>query len=293
MRFSVMTVNNTLGRAMEITDDERLLVSRAEELLFRSENSAAASYFMTPREQRIVFDALKREGGCDNLFFWGGYAGAERRAAVFLPSWIVCGERAPDGVFSKAREEHFLHLIQMMGAEDITDEFLVPVKLSASGYVELSHRDWLGSLMGLGLKRQMLGDIIPCDGGAVLFARRECADFIVSELKRVGRDSVCAQMTDPRDGVTLQRCFENISTSVATPRLDGVVRALCSLSREKAAETVLDGNVEVNYYTEKRVDFHLSPGDILTVRGVGKFVIYRCEDVTRRGRIRLEAGKYI
>lgn len=291
--FSVMTANNTLGGVSGITDDERLLVSRAEELLSRSENSAAASYFMTPREQRIVFDALKREGSSDNLFFWGGYAGAERRAAVFLPSWLVCGEKAPDGVFSKAREEHFLYLLQMMGVWDITDEFFMPVKLASSGYVELSHRDWLGSLMALGLKRQMLGDIVPTDGGALLFARCECIEFIISELKRAGRDSVSAQRSDPRECITVQRRFENISTSVATPRLDGVVRSLCSLSREKAAEAVLSGNVEVNYFVEKRVDFHLSPGDILTVRGVGKFVIYRCDDVTRRGRIRLEAGKYI
>ncbi len=293
MRYLKMTENNIPGCAQDLTGEERLLIARAEELSARSEGAALATNFLTPREQRIVFEAMKKIGGCDNLFFWGGFAGAERRAAIFLPSWLVCGERAPDGVFSTAREEHFLRLLEMMGADDISAEFIVIIRLCRSGYVELSHRDWLGSLMGLGLKRQMLGDIIPTDGGALLAARRESADFITSELKKAGRDSVRAEIADSKEKIVFNRRFEDISTSVATPRLDGAVRALCGVSREKAAELVESGNVEINYYTEKKADHRLSAGDILTVRGFGKFVIYRCEDTTRRGRIRLEAGKYV
>lgn len=292
VHFLIMALNNTPGGAAGATDEERLLIARAAELSARSDGVAAASNFMTPREQRIVFESLKGVEA-DRLFFWGGFIGAERRAAVFLPTWTVGDQKAPDGVFSAAREEHFLRLLDEVGCTDILNDFILPVKLLSSGYEKLSHRDWLGSLVGLGLKRQMLGDIVVHDGGAVLFARRESMDFIVSQLKRAGRDSVRAEIAEPDIAFTVQRSFEDICQSVASMRLDGAVRALCSLSREKAASLVESGNVEVNYYTEKRVDHHLSPGDILTVRGFGKFVIYRCEDVTKRGRIRLFAGKYI
>ena len=95
---------------------------------------------------------------------------------------------------------------------------------------------------------------------------------------------------DPSFEVT--RNLEEIVTTVATPRLDGVVRALCNISRDEAAGLVLRGDAEVNYFCEKETDRHLSRGDILTVRGFGKFIIESAEDVTRRGRIRLIAKKY-
>lgn len=287
-----MKTNDMASGSLAVTDEERLLISRAAELSARSENSAVASYFMTPREQRLVFEAMQRTGDGDRLFLWGGYVGAERRAAFFLPSWLTCGERAPDGVFSAEREQHFLQLVEAMGVGDMQDEFFQMLRLKGSGYVELGHRDWLGSLVGLGLKRHMLGDIIVDGATALLFARRECADFIVSELKKVGRDTVSAEYA-PSECAHVSRRFEDVVVSVAAPRLDGAVRALCSLSREKAAELVSSGLAEVNYFCEKRVDHRLSAGDILSVRGYGKFIIERLEDVTRRGRIRLEAKKYV
>ena len=71
------------------------------------------------------------------------------------------------------------------------------------------------------------------------------------------------------------------------------MRALCSVSREDAASLVLSGKAELNYLTVQQPDRKVAPGDILSVRGYGKFIIDRCEDETRRGRLRLEARKYI
>lgn len=289
----IMKINDMAGGLLAVTDEERLLISRAAELSARSENSAVVSHFMTPREQRLVYEAMQRSGDALRMFLWGGYAGAERRAAFFLPSWLVCDGQGCGGVFSDEREKYYLGLLDSMGTGDLTDEHIVPLRLCPSGYVELCHRDWLGALLALGLKRQMLGDILITDGGALLFAKKECADFIISELKRVGRDTVRVEYAEKGEAAAAHRRFERVAVSVASPRLDGAVHALCSLSRDKASELVLSGNVEVNYYTEKRTDLHLCAGDILTVRGYGKFHINRMEDVTRRGRIKLEAEKYV
>lgn len=277
-------------------DEERLLVARAEELARRSEGAVSATCFLTPREQRIVFEAMKGCGYADKLFMWGGYVGAVRRAAVFLPDWLV-GEAdiSRADLYSSEREEYYLSLLDGMSVscEELLEEELACLKLFQSGYETLSHRDWLGSLMGLGIKRQMIGDIVMCEGGALLPIRREIGGFLTDQLQKAGRDTVRAEFVRFSECTFSPPKFERISTTVASLRLDGAVRALCSVSREKAADAVADGSVEINYFTEKRPDRHISAGDILTVRGCGKFKIVRAEDITRRGRIRLEADRYI
>ena len=96
------------------TEEERLLISRATELSRRSKDSAVALSFLTPREQRLVFEEMERTGNAKRLFLWGGYLGAERRMAVFLPEWLTDTVTVKGGVFSKEREELFLDGINQM-----------------------------------------------------------------------------------------------------------------------------------------------------------------------------------
>ena len=274
------------------TDDERLLVSRALELSLRGESDAVASSFLTPREQRIVFEAVKREGASHRLFMWGGYRGSERRKAIFLPSWLCDGAVSSVSLFSVEREDLYISLLADYGMLSLLGEHMCALKLSGSGYAELSHRDWLGSLMGLGLRRSAIGDIAIEGNTARVFCEKSAASYIQVELRKVGRDVVKVVPLEVDPSFEVTRSFEDIVTTVATPRLDGVVRALCNISRDEAAGLVLRGDAEVNYFCEKETDRHLSRGDILTVRGFGKFIIESAEDVTRRGRIRLIAKKY-
>lgn len=276
-------------------DEERLLLARAAELSQRSERGeVSATSFLTPRQQRLIYDAQTRSGASDSLFLWGGFKGAERRVAIFLPPWITDGCAAPVGAFSQAREEHFVSLLASCGYEEYLNEFTVPVCLSGSGYASLGHRDWLGSLTALGIKREVLGDIaVESDISAYVFAKPEAAAFIVKEMKSAGRDRVKAEFAPEGVQICPRRSFEKLVSSVASPRLDGVVRALCGVSREAAAEIVNGGAAELNYLPVQDADRRVCAGDVLSVRGYGKFIIDRCEDETRRGRIRLEARKYI
>ena len=275
-------------------DEERLLLARAAELSQRSERGeVTATSFLTPRQQRLIYDDQTRSGAADSLFLWGGFKGAQRRIAMFLPRWITDGA-APAGAFSQAREEHFVSLLASCGCEEYLHEFTVPVCLSGSGYASLGHRDWLGSLTALGIKRQVLGDIaVENDSSAYVFAKPEAAAFIVKEMKSAGRDRVKAEFAPEGVQICPNLSFEKLVSSVASPRLDGVVRALCGVSREAAAEIVSGGAAELNYLPVQDADRRVCAGDVLSVRGYGKFIIDRCEDETRRGRIRLEARKYI
>ena len=280
-----------------ITEDQRrLLILRAAELSARGENSAVASSFLTPAEQRTVFEAQKGSGGCDRLFLWGGYSGATRRKAVFLPLWAVPDGDIPDRYepFSEERENYFVRTLTEYGQEDILRDFICPLRLLSGGYTPINHRDWLGALMALGLKRNVIGDIVKSSEpeGTYLFCDVKSADFIKSELTRAGRDAVTCEDVPEGEKIVPVKDFEKISFTAASPRADAVVRSLCALSREKAAEIILSGLVELNYFPLSDTTKHISPGDVISVRGYGKFVIDSTDGTTKKGRTRIEVRKY-
>lgn len=276
-----------------LSQEERLLVSRATELSERPSDTAVASSFLTPREQRLVFEALEKAGRAEGAFFWGGYVGAVRRKAVFLPQWILDGEICRHPLFSEERERFFLSLLEGFGLHSLIDDLIFPLKLSGSGYAQLSHRDWLGSLMALGIKRNVMGDIITSDACATVFFENVAANYVLLEMKSAGRDRIrCERCAADADFCAVQK-FEHISTTVASPRLDGVLKALLKISRVQAAELVSKGSCEINYFEECEPDTPVLAGDILSVRGFGKYIIDKAEDETRKGRIRVLARKYL
>ncbi len=277
------------GSYLAPTDEERLLISRAAELSARPRNLAVASCFLTPGEQRLVFEGTK----IPEHFYYGGARGCTRRKLIFLPDWMECDVRRPRNVFSRETEDEFLAFLEDMGMSDIFDELIVPVKITPSGYEALSHRDILGAVMGLGIKRETVGDICFFKGDCYIFCDRVAADYICEELRKAGRDTVrCEKCTLPDDFEVIYK-FEKITSTVASPRLDGIVRALCNISREEAALTVERGLVELNYLTEDATDTKVEMGDTVSVRGYGKFIIDSTDTVTRKGRYRLCARKYI
>jgi len=277
-----------VGGLPALTDEERLLISRAAELSARCDYSAVASCFLSPREQRILFESGAASGG----FFYGGALGATRRKLIFLPSWMEC-EKQHGGVFAHEKEQQLREILEAYGSEDITDEFYVPLRLKRSGYEALSHRDWLGALMALGIKRETLGDICFFRGEAYVFAEPKAAAYIESELQRAGRDKVSAEICSLPEDFKIEINYQNVSTTVASPRIDGVVRALCNMSRDDAAQLVVSGFVELNYFTETEVDAKISGGDIISVRGHGKYVVDSADEQTKKGRVRIAARKLV
>ena len=287
MQNSVNFINKA-GGLPALTDEERLLISRAAELSARCDYSAVASSFLSPREQRLIFESGAARGG----FFFGGALGATRRKLVFLPSWMEF-ENTAFSVFSLDREKLFLETLLTYGSEDTVREVLLPVHLKSSGYKKLTHRDWLGSLMSLGIKRETIGDICFFEGEAYVFAEPKAAVFIENELSRAGRDKVSAHICNLPENFVIENEFENITSTIASPRFDSIVRALCSISREDAAKIIESGQAELNYFTETEVDKRVSDGDIISVRGYGKFIVDSTGDITKKGRFRLMARKFV
>ncbi len=275
----------------KLSPDERRLMAHAAELSKREAYDVSFTDFLSPREERLFYAAAAAEGHAHRLFFFGGARDAERRCAVFLPEWYL-GEEPTGDPFGEERVAFLFSLIE--GGSVDPSEAITPVLLTASEYASLTHRDWLGAILALGVEHSVLGDIAVLDEHrAIAFFTVKIAPFIVENLKRAGSDGVKAAITKPAEGFSVPRSFEKVEVTVASPRLDGVVHALTNLSRAEAAALVKEGKAELNYFPEENTDAPISDGDILSIRGYGKYIIDSANTVTRRGRNRLIARKYI
>ena len=261
-----------------MAEDLELLFARAEELLGRSRRQMTVTYtdFLTPREQLRLSRHLA--GAADEWCLLGGYEAAERRRMVFLPSYFADLDAADRAEVLR----------------EALSDCLIPLEIRGSGYRELSHRDFLGALLHLGVERDRIGDIcVLSPHRAILFCDRVMADFFVEHLTRVANDAVrLLTVTLPAD-FDGGRQFQPVSDTVASPRADAVVAALANLSRERAQMLFREGRIEIDYEPEARVDRTVDTGAVIVIRGCGKFIVRSLSDKTRKGRYRLLADRYV
>lgn len=276
-------------------DLNHLIKSRVSKLIEQSEYSFACGKFLTPAEQAIFYRSAQSLGShyLNKCFFFGGCRGADRRAAVFFPEWLDLDEApANNSLYSPEREDFFIEASSGFDAMEVHG--VSSVKITGSGYAELCHRDYLGAILGLGIERNMIGDIVTLNSAeAVAFAKTEICPYICASLEKIGRDTVKAALFEPDEDFKIIHSFEELSISVQSLRLDSIVGELCNLSRSEARERVEAALVDVNYTTEVKADKSLSEGDVVSVRGVGKFIIGSANGTTRRGKVRLSAKKFI
>lgn len=221
------------------------------------------SAFLDGRQQKYARSFLEKQRSVDHMF-WGGTEDCERTCV---------------GIFSDASDSSYFDI----------------AALTAQWYVDdrkLSHRDVLGTLIALGVKREFIGDIRMEDGRCVLFVKEDIADFIVTQTDRIGGKAVRMRrgFDEPLPSAA---SFEQISSTVASARLDCVIKALVSSGREDAAVLIKSGKVTVDYEETQNVSFTVNDGTIVSVRGTGKFIIDRIGPQTKRGRLFLSARKYI
>ncbi len=282
---------------MEKSDE--ILINRALESAGTAEYELSCTDFLTPRERILVHDGIVRRGYGNSLFWYGGYRGAERAMAVFLPDWFLMEEppmvrSGCAGAFDEAREAYFLSLVT--GNAEVREQIpMAALEIIGSGYVTLTHRDFMGALLSLGVEREVMGDIVlpePDVPRAVVFLAKKIAPYIQNSLVKIGRDSVKVTALPSDPALQPTRRYKPVSVIVASPRVDAIVRTLAATSRERAVELLRSGMVERNYLPTLAPDVQLVPGDVLSIRGIGKFRLSDSVSETRRGRIRLVFDKY-
>ncbi len=272
-------------------------VSRAADKLRESEYAVAVTDFLTPAEIAEVYSSFITRGGSGiaRCFFWGGCRGAERCTAVFLPEWYLPEPDAPRHALplDEARRDAFAaHLTEH---PEILEEIPIrAIRIRGSGFRELSHRDFMGGILSLGIDRSTVGDIaVISEAEALVFALDKIAPYIVSELHKIGRDGVRAEVIDLPPDYVLPRRYETVDIAVSSARLDGVVRALTGKSREASADMIRAGLVELRYFATDNVSAEVKEGDILSIRGFGKYVVGETVGETRSGRVKIKCRKYV
>ena len=270
--------------------EERILLAHVEDLRNRADSGVLAhTAYLNPGEQTLCRRFLQRRGGTENdsFLFYGGFAYAERRLLFCLPEYLSADARGQES----GGELSDWFLLQCEESAEIAS-----VLVRGTGYRFLNHRDYLGALLSLGIERETVGDICCLDETqAVILSVRPIASFLCSTLERVGAERVSVSLMEPERRRALEdpHRYQALTGSVASNRLDCLVGELASLSREKAKQTILQGDVCVDYRTETKPDVFLPDGAVISIRGVGRFRFDGVTGTSRRGKLQIRATKWI
>lgn len=175
------------------------------------------------------------------------------------------------------------------------EELYFPVKYfkitNRSKFKELEHKHYLGTIMSLGIKRELMGDLIVEDDSCYGIVSEEIFDFLIDNLKEVGRNPVTVEEVDRNQVPSLK--FEELVDSVSSVRLDNIVSVMINNSRSKGLELIETGEVSVNYVVDKEKNSTLKEGDIVTIRKKGKFIFEKILGENKKGKIRVLIKRFI
>lgn len=180
-----------------------------------------------------------------------------------------------------------------LGYEEEFPVSLLKISPLIEKYAEtLNHKDYLGALMNLGIKRELIGDIIVKDKYAFLFCINHISEFIINNLTKVKHTHVKADYCND-NSFEFEYTLEGMEVLCASTRIDAAVAGITKSSRSQALELFKEKKIYLNGRLSENNSYQLKPDDIIVIRGVGKF-IYKSEGgETKKGRIYLHFERYV
>lgn len=287
-------------------DEYRLLEGRIRELSETAYQRDVLKHtgFLSLSEQ-AVYHKIARELPPVRAILCGGHAEADRAVLCFLPSYydaspVQTAAREAAGITERAGEtserpgEQENNVIELPAW---VSDVIACVRMDAAHekFAEpLTHRDYLGALMNLGIERAKTGDILAdgTGGHAFVFCLSEIAPFICSELLRVRHTSVRCSLV-PLSACDIVPAFENMQVNVASARLDAVIAAVWKLSRSEAASLIAQEAVFADGRNILQPGAQLKEGARVSVRGHGKFIYEGMTNFSRKGRMFVQIRKFV
>ena len=226
----------------------------------------ASTCFLSPRELEMTRYLF---GEVPGLQSFGGYADAERKMLVYLPEYL---------------EDAYLR------EEDS------PIVCLRASYYEadtLSHRDFLGALMGAGIARETVGDICVSKGICDFFVTAEIAPYVEQNFLSAGRTKLSVQRI-PLDAVAVPEPeVKEIRDTLASLRLDSVVSAGFRIGRSLAAQYIAAGKAAIDGLPCEKPDKAVTEGCKISIRGLGKIKLATVGGQTKKGRISVTIHRYV
>lgn len=224
------------------------------------------SDFLTTREYTVL-NQIKKQFPPVHLEFFGGHVECDHMICGFFPKdwpnidFPVCCIRA-DAIDSRYAQS-------------------------------LSHRDYLGAILNLGIERSKIGDIRICNKTAFVFCKEDFAPFIIEHFTMVKHTPVHCEILSSAGDIPLQQ-FEQSVRSVASCRLDNIVSAITRSSRTKSSELIRQGLVVAEHEVRTSVSYICHDKAVITIRGHGKYRLQIPADCyTRKGKQKIIIYKYI
>ncbi len=257
--------------------EDKLLIAHIDDMIRAVERSFAPKFsgFLAAGEAALAGRFLEYMGlrAGEDYLFWGGFEGAERVILGIFPG--IFPEDFADE--SERRQQFPLRIVKFGGR--------------MAGM--LSHRDYLGAVMSLGIERSLTGDIICGEECAYAVLSPAAAELAVSGITKIGRVGVKCAYSSPSDKIERNDSFKEISCTVPSMRLDCIVSEAAGVSRSKAAGLIRSGAVSVNHRATESVSENVNEGDVLSVRGCGRFILAETGGRTKKDRLKVVIKKYL
>lgn len=257
-------------------EEDKLLVSKVLDKLefVQKKNSIETTDFLDMHQKTVAEKVLKSQK-ITNYICYGGYSNAERVMIIIYPEKL-------EDVFNNNQYD-FNNIVRVI-------RVILPNEMKG----KYSHRDYLGAVIKVGLKREKVGDIIVNLDGADLIVSKDISKYIVDSFKELTRFSKSDIYEESIEKLNItEPKTEVLNIIVPSMRMDSIVSELIRTSRSKALEIINAERVFVNSEVITKNSKMLKENDMITVRGKGRFKIIKILNSTKKGNLVLEVEKYV
>ena len=254
-------------------DDKMCLSQILDKVEFsKSKQKIEYSYFLDMYQVALV-ENFFRKIKFDNYKLYGGYEDAERKIAIIYP------EKYNEEMLQKNYNK-ILKVVKIILPDEEKGKY--------------THRNYLGGIVKLGLKREKVGDIIVHEDGADIVTLVEFANVLKEELPSLTRfQNSKIEIEEIKNIRKLELKVEEVKIIVPSLRLDNIVSDLARTSRSKASEIISQERVFINGQNETKNSKQIKLNDVITIRGKGRFVVKEFAGTTRSGRTIVVIEKYV
>ena len=247
--------------------DDRVLLAKLWDKLSAGirKNIPAHTGFLSPRELQLAQFLFGDEPG---LYRFGGYEEAERKMYIYLPDYL--------DEYALMEEDSPVVCLRAVFFKDECP----------------THRDFLGALMGCGITRESVGDILVGENSCDFFVTKEIAPYILQNFENAGRVSLKVSKISLQDVALPEQKFLEIKDTVASLRLDSILSSGFRVSRGTAGEYIAAGKAAIDGLPCDKPDKAIPEGAKISVRGLGKIRLSQIGHTTKKGRISVTIHRY-